>query len=77
MNSSPIKIEQSAKEDYNNIPVYYCKECLSLRIMRVTGIEEACYCDDCGCADITETNIEEWQNLYKKRHGFNFLNNSY
>lgn len=77
MNNLPIKSEQSAKEDYDKIPVYYCKECLSLRVMRVAGIEEACYCDDCGCTDIETINIKEWQNLYNSKHGFNYLNDLY
>ena len=70
MSNSPTK-------EYNNIPVHYCRECLSLRVMRVAGMEEACYCDDCGCTNIVETNIEEWQDLYEKKHGFIYLNNSY
>lgn len=77
MSNLPIKTEQSPKEDYNKIPVHYCKECLSLSIMRVVGIEEACYCDKCGSTDIAETSIEEWEKLYEKKYGFTYLNNSY
>lgn len=77
MNNLLTEIKRSAKEDYNSTPVHYCKDCLSLKIMRVPGMKEACYCDDCGCTDIAETNIEEWQDLYKEKHGFSFLNNSY
>lgn len=77
MSNLPTKIEQCAKEDCNNIPVHYCKECLSLRVMRVAEIEDACYCDTCGCTDIAETTIEEWQSLYEKKHGFTYLDSSY
>lgn len=64
-------------DDYDEIPVYYCKECLSLKIMRVAGLKDACYCDDCGSTNIDETSIEEWDSLYKRKHGFSQLNNSY
>lgn len=77
MSNLPTKTEKSPKEEYNNIPVYYCKECLSLRVMRVVGMEEACYCDDCGCTVIEQTSIEEWKQLYRKKHGFTYLNSTY
>ena len=77
MNSSPTRTGKYPKEEYNNIPVHCCMECLSLKIMRVAGIDEACYCDECGCTDIGESSISEWENLYKKNHGFTFLNNTY
>lgn len=77
MSNLPTKTEQSAKEDYNNIPVHYCRECLSLRVMRVAGIDDASYCDDCGCTNIAEASIEEWDALYRARHGFSYLNNNY
>lgn len=65
--------ERSPKEDYNNIPVHYCRECLSLKVMRVAGIEDAAYCEDCGCTNTCEASIEEWDNLYKAKNGFSFL----
>jgi hypothetical protein len=77
MSNLPTKTEKSPKEEYNNIPVHYCKECLSLKVMRVGGMEEACYCDDCGCTDIKQTSIEEWEQLYRKKHGFTYLNSTY
>lgn len=49
------------KEDYNNIPVAYCKHCLSLKIMIVD--ENLNYCDDCGCTDIEFTHIKDWESL--------------
>lgn len=77
MNNLPTKTEKLPKEEYNKIPVHYCTDCLSLAVMKVTGMEDACYCDKCGCTDIAEASIEEWEALYKKKHGFTFLNNSY
>lgn len=31
------------------------------------------YCMDCGCSDIKETSIEEWEQLYKTRYGHKFI----
>lgn len=77
MSSLPTKTEQSLKEEYNNIPVHYCKQCLSLKIMRVSGLDDAVYCDECGSTDAGETSIETWEELFKKRHGFRFLESNY
>ena len=54
------------KEDYNNIPVYYCKRCLSLRVLTLT--ESMDYCDECGCTDIATTDINTWESLYLKKY---------
>lgn len=62
--------------EYNDEPVLYCKHCLSLRI-RDAGLPDLLYCDECGAADILSTNIEEWENLYKGRYGFKFLDKNY
>lgn len=57
-------------EDYNSIPVYFCKNCLSLKI-RVLG-EYSEYCDDCGSTDIETTDIESWRKMYKDKYGRDF-----
>lgn len=31
------------------------------------------YCDDCGSTDIVETDIDNWRELYKKKFGFDYL----
>lgn len=77
MSNLPTRTEQSAKEDYNSIPIHYCRECLSPKIMRVAGMDDASYCDDCGCTDIAQASVEEWETLYKAKHGFTYLNNHY
>lgn len=77
MSSLPTRTEEPANEDFNKIPVFYCRECLSLRIMRVANMDDACYCDECGSADIVESTIEEWEALYEKRYGFKYLNKDY
>lgn len=60
------------KSDYNKEPVYYCSHCLSLKI-RDAGLPELLYCDDCGSSNIYTANIEEWEELYKNKYGFRFL----
>ena len=61
------------RENYNNIPVFYCKHCLSLRVMSVPNMEELDYCDECGATDIAQTDIETWKELYKNKYGFDYL----
>ena len=59
---------------YNEEPVFYCKHCLSLRIMSVGKTGED-YCDECGNTSVDTTDIHTWETMYKERYGFNFLNN--
>lgn len=77
MSNSPTRTEQLPKEEYNNEPVHYCKQCLSLKVMRVAGMDDAVYCDDCGSTDIGEASIGEWEALYEQKFGFKHLNNDY
>lgn len=60
-------------EGYNDIPVFYCKDCLSLMIKTVAEDSDLDYCDECGSTDIGNLHIEAWQGLYEKRYGFNYL----
>lgn len=59
--------EEYPKEDYNAIPVVYCKNCLSLKIMVLN--DNIDYCDKCGCTDTASTDIESWREMYKKKYG--------
>lgn len=59
--------------EFNNEPVFYCKHCLSLKIKSVPGIEGLDYCDKCGATDIDKTDIYTWEQMYRKRFGFNHL----
>lgn len=65
------------QEEYNNEPVYYCKDCLSLRIKTVVVDMDLDYCDECGSTDVTQTTIEEWQKMYKNKYGFDYLEKSF
>ena len=61
------------KKEFNDEPVFYCKNCLSLKIKTVPDMIELDYCDDCGSTDISKTDIETWRQLYKDRFGFDYL----
>lgn len=76
MSNIHIRIERSPNE-YNKEPVYYCKHCLSLKVMSVAGLSDAEYCDECGSTNIESTSIEEWETLYKEKHGMRYLDNKY
>lgn len=69
-NNTDIRI---SKEEYNEIPVVYCRNCLSLKIMILD--EDTDYCDDCGCTETASTDIESWEKLYEKRYGKPFNDN--
>lgn len=67
MNKLQDSIEQI---DYNEEPVCYCKHCISLAIKIITNVE---YCDTCGGTDIESTDIHTWNELYKNKHGVEYL----
>lgn len=56
-----------SNEDYNSIPVAYCKNCLSLKIVILE--DNIDYCDECGSTNIDSTDIESWEEIYKKKYG--------
>jgi hypothetical protein len=69
------------KEDYDNIPVTYCKTCLSLHIKTVEfekGVDGADrsvdYCVPCGNTDLEKVQMSEWEELYKEKYNQRFLN---
>lgn len=64
---------ETPKEEYNNIPVVYCKHCLSLAIRHSDGID---YCDKCGGTETGEAHIHEWEEIYGKKYGGSYLTNN-
>ena len=62
-----------SQEDYNDEPVSFCKNCLSLKIRFVPSMSDSNYCDECGSTDIETCHINEWEALYKERYGHNYL----
>lgn len=63
--------EEEKFNDYDSEPVKYCSKCYSLKIKHDDIIDDD-YCDDCGCTDILECGIDEWEKLYEERYGKSF-----
>ena len=71
------------KSDYNNVPVEYCKTCLSLHLKEVkfegkldltTGKEKSVvYCIPCGNTSVESAHITEWEDFYEAKYGKPFL----
>ena len=55
------------KEEYNDIPVYFCKNCLSLAIIR--NGEKDCFCGECGNTETSMASIDTWEFLYEQEFG--------
>lgn len=66
---------KGSKEDYDLEPVRYCSQCYSLKIRYEDIIESDC-CMDCGCSDIKETTIDNWETLYEGRYGHKYVTKS-
>lgn len=73
MNNLHIKTVNVTKEEYNTEPVFYCKNCLSLRIMSVPHLEDAEFCDECNSTNVGTCSIDKWREMYKEKYGFDFL----
>lgn len=59
------------KSDYENIPFYYCEDCLSLNIK--IDDDNTDYCDICGGHKIKQSsNMEKWENMYYKKYKINY-----
>ena len=58
------------KSDYNNVPVAYCRTCLSLAVkdakLSATSETTVGYCGKCSNGDIGEAHIHEWEEMYEK-----------
>lgn len=54
--------------DYNAIPVFYCKKCLSLVIVIESELDMD-FCKNCGSTDIGQATLEEYDKLYEERFG--------
>lgn len=65
--------------DYNDEPVLYCSNCLSLMVKTTTlpntTIQQD-YCGVCGDPHIEETDIETWEALYVSLYGRHYIKRS-
>lgn len=64
---------QEYLNDYDLEPVKYCPRCYSLRIGSIEGVEDSEYCMKCGCSEIEETGIDDWEHKYEERYGHKFV----
>lgn len=69
------------QDDYNNVPITYCKTCLSIKIKTVPFTKGALgesrdidYCVPCGNTNMEETHIRDWEQKYEEKYGETFLN---
>lgn len=60
-------IKELSIDEYNSVPVFYCKTCGSLNIKSLTDVID--YCETCGSSDIGETDIASWEQIYKEING--------
>lgn len=63
------------EENYNDIPVYYCRDCLSLKIGSIVASQIVDYCMDCGSTNIDSTHINNWETLYEDKYKTKFISN--
>lgn len=61
------------KDDYNKEEVHCCNVCLSLAIKEMGNSEIAC-CIKCGNTSLLTTDIDNWDYLYKRMYGKDYLN---
>lgn len=63
-------------KDYNSIPVHFCRICLSLKIINISGDKDLNYCPSCKDVAIGTTDIYTWKKLYKSKYKKDFLEGS-
>ena len=53
-------MEKAGSDYYNDDPVFYCSNCLSLSIR---DVDSDGYCDSCGSTKIESTDIDTWESM--------------
>lgn len=62
-------------KEYDEEPVAYCSRCYSLKIKHEETTDTDC-CMDCGCTEVQEADITEWERLYERRYGHKYAEKS-
>lgn len=52
---------------------YYCRRCLSPKIVQVPMLPDINYCVDCGTTDIVSSSFEEWDEMYVEKYGHHYI----
>lgn len=64
--------ESYTPEEIDTIDVFWCNDCLSLKVRRLDVDTNFCYCDDCFSTEIEQGNIKSWEylnELKKSKYG--------
>lgn len=64
--------QQEKINDYDSEPMAFCSKCLSPKIKHEDSLDID-YCGECGCSDIKEATVYEWEKLYEKRYGRKYV----
>lgn len=64
--------EEERLNDYDSEPIAFCEKCLSPKIKH-EDIVNADYCADCGCFDIKEAKVEDWERMYEQKYGHKYV----
>lgn len=67
-----VNINYDRNNEYNQIPVYYCRDCLSVLIIDGEEFVDS-YCDTCGSTNIGKASLEDFDVLYSEKYGRNFF----
>lgn len=62
------------RNKYDDEPIHFCTNCLSLKIKEIGDNTNFYACLDCGCTEIEEDDLDEWIRLYNVKYGKPFLN---
>ena len=65
-----LKFDNMTKKEYNELPVFFCEDCLSLTILKMDDYN---YCKDCGSTNVKLTMIDDWEKRYKQKYGKKLL----
>lgn len=70
MKGNKLEYINYRKDSFELEDVCYCDKCCSLAIRSVGGYS---YCDQCGSTELKETNIFNWEQIYKQKYGKRYI----
>lgn len=59
-------------KEYDDEPVTYCSKCYSLKIKH-EDVTDTDVCMNCGCTEVSTTDISTWERLYEGRYGHKYV----
>jgi ribosomal protein L37AE/L43A len=59
------------KEEFNKIPIHFCENCLSIKILRISPNINLCL--DCNSTDIGSTDFRCWEIAYELEYNVKFI----